>query len=210
MRKLIVLITLLFTSNFIVAQWVNQTVPNTGAELHSIDFLNSNTGFVGGGDFGPSVIIKTTNGGTNWNTSYEPNGNVVAIKMIDSNIIYAVTNSAQFLKSTNGGTNWITGVLAMGGMNDMNFRDVNTGYLVGDSNRIYKTTNGANNWFQLTSGVSSNFVKIRMIDNNTGYVFGTSPTVILKTTNSGVNWLNLNTTITGYILDACFIDKDTG
>lgn len=66
-------------------------------------------------------------------------------------------------------------------------------------------------WFHQYSGTNSFLSKVRMLDEDTGYVIGDSSHV-LKTTNGGVNWINLNTGTTpnDYFTGIHFINYLTG
>ncbi|MBX7041559.1 MAG: T9SS type A sorting domain-containing protein [Ignavibacteria bacterium] len=55
-------------------------------------------------------------------------------------------------------------------------------------------------WRQLTSGVANHLNSVFFINNNTGYVCGTSGT-ILKTTNAGDNWFQLPSGTTNELTD---------
>ena len=76
--------------------------------MFSIYFTNSNTGWA----VGAGIILKTTDGGTNWNpqitgTSYQ----LYSVHFSDSNFGWAVgydgnASSGIILKTTDGGINW--------------------------------------------------------------------------------------------------------
>ena len=77
--KKIILSILIFQCSLLIAQaqWIQQTSGVT-SPLYDIEFINKNTGWSCGEG---GIILKTTNGGTNW-TSYD-------------------------MGSLNGGVNWI-------------------------------------------------------------------------------------------------------
>ena len=65
-----------------------QRLLGTANNLHSVYFINTNTGYsVGEG----GTILKTTNGGTNWfNQSLELTNNLYSVYFINANIGYIV------------------------------------------------------------------------------------------------------------------------
>ena len=60
--KLVKLLVILFLSVDTNAQWVTQN-SSTSQTLHSIHFVNTQTGYAAGNG---GVVIRTTNGGNNW------------------------------------------------------------------------------------------------------------------------------------------------
>jgi len=72
--------------------------------LIDINFINQNTGFAVGSK---QTILKTTNGGTNWTTSYQGVFNemqLLRVKFSDSTTVYA--SGAGLFKSSDLGANW--------------------------------------------------------------------------------------------------------
>jgi photosystem II stability/assembly factor-like uncharacterized protein len=150
---------------------------------------------------GDAIILKTTNGGTNWTKQtylceiiglysvYFINADTgYAVGEDNGGLILKITNDGLILKTTNGGTNWSK--QTSGTTNDLfsvYFTDANTGYIVGDTGLILKTTNAGTNWTAQISGTTNPLYSVYFPAPNTGYAVGKSGT-ILKTTNGGV-WL---------------------
>jgi len=85
------------------SQWILQTSGVTGY-LWSVFFVDTSEGFCVGEN---GTILKTTDGGTIWNSMYCPiNENLLDIFFVDSSIGYIVGNSGTILKTTNGGESW--------------------------------------------------------------------------------------------------------
>jgi len=222
MKKNVFLVLIFLCVQFCNAQWVVQTTPPTNASYWDGEFLNSNTGYFCSGT--PGSIIKTTNGGINWNVMWISDTNNAVyfngIEVVNENLIYAVEKRS-VLKTTNGGVSW-TQYFFPTGFNffcyDVSFASPNTGYAVGGANPsggICKTTNGGINWFRLNSPNSSyDFWEILMLDDDTGFVIGGHDDLnfanLLKTTNGGLNWINVNTTYSGSFSDINFLNSDTG
>jgi photosystem II stability/assembly factor-like uncharacterized protein len=88
-------------------QWIAQN-SGTDQNLYDIEFINDKTGWAVG-DAG--VVIKTTNGGTNWinvpNPSGQYGGLMWSICPVDSEVVYAVAGYDFIMKTSNGGSNWL-------------------------------------------------------------------------------------------------------
>lgn len=127
---------------------VNWTIQHTGitqGTFYSVYFTNENTGYASVPY--PGHIVKTTNGGNNWNnifndTDYFP----VTIEFTTDNTGYvagADQTHCVVLKTTNAGSSWNTTVLDFDGhLNSVDFIGLNTGFIACDEGMIYKTTNG--------------------------------------------------------------------
>src|SRR4030095_4684395 len=91
---------------------------------------------------------------------------------------------------------WFQQTISLGGrlITDIQFLDSLTGWAVTDwgssqdTGYVFKTTNGGTNWnFQYRYPAS--FTEIQMLNNNTGYIAGsTGFGKMWKTNNGGVNW----------------------
>jgi photosystem II stability/assembly factor-like uncharacterized protein len=78
------------------------TTANISPGIHYIQFLNENTGYLGG----PSGIYKTTNGGYNW-VNAKSGINCGYLEFYDANTGFASGYNAKCFRTTNGGNNWI-------------------------------------------------------------------------------------------------------
>jgi len=116
-------------------------IANERAILHSVFFIDANTGYAVG-ENGES--IKTIDGGLTWN-NLETTGYLSSVYFTDANTGYAVGENywgGSILKTIDGGTTWTT--LSIGkfeGLNSVYFTDANTGYAVGKGGTILKTIN---------------------------------------------------------------------
>src|SRR5438552_10243356 len=143
MKKLIaiaIFYCLLFTINC-YAQWVlqNSGVSNT---LYNIQFVNPSTGWATGTN---SLILKTTDGGSNWlqqsiNLGYPKDLNGLA--MLDANTGYIAGWFETILKTTNGGINWdiISNIPSNNGNsnNGVSFINSQTGWICSFLGRVLK------------------------------------------------------------------------
>lgn len=161
------------------ANWISQTTSHTSS-VYSIDFLNSNTGFICGGSSFSSIgeLSKTTNRGATWIPLTLP-----------GELNYAQLNCVEFI---NENTGWVTGGLGP-------FTPA----------ILYKTTNGGISWFSqgFQPSYDGNGASVKMIDANTGYALGNT---LYSTSNGGTNWIRSeNTFISGVSPISMFVlNKD--
>jgi len=216
MKKIILIFviifhSLLFASNCF-SQWIQQSSGTTNA-LYSVKFLNRNSGWIVG-DYG--TILKTTNGGNNWQSVPCPVGNkpLSMIHLVDSNVIYIVGWFETVLKSTNGGENWIiirNGPWAQSDCYDaVFFINENTGWMCGSSPKVMKTTNGGVTLDSIYL-FSAYMTDIYFKDANTGVMCCEG--AVFKSTNGGINWLHVNIPLNGIYSTfrrISFVNNQTG
>jgi len=129
---------------------------NFGQYYYSSDiqFVNHNTGFVAtipnlyeSANSSTGTILKTTNGGLNWQPKSCGGGSVIDINFVNERIGFALTgiylNAYNIYKTTNGGENWFNILVSNSDdLTNVFFSDSLTGYSIGFSGKIIKTTNG--------------------------------------------------------------------
>jgi hypothetical protein len=204
---LIAVVLLLFFASFgfrdgRTSGWYQQFLPNlNGQPISDVFFLDSLTGWaVTGTNNGPghiNYIIKTTNGGDNWNIIFTDTCFFSRINFINLNSGFACGSDgggfAYFYKSTNGGINWIrlfnTEALAF---EDMSILNQDTIWVVDHnsfSGGVYQTTNGGLSWSRQLSAGTENPNKIYMFNERIGFICNnTNGSGIKKTTTGGNNW----------------------
>ncbi len=201
----------LLTPRSIQSQWVQQTLPVSGSP-YSILFLNQNTGFI---SLDIPTILKTTNGGTNWNVI--GNFRIYNMYKIDSTTIYAngrLTGVDKIYRTTNTGLSWDSVGNGFGSIGDIAFINKDTGWICGhDGNlgAIWKTTNGGLTLTEeLSSGTSGMdrifFLSQKVNGENIGWC--SQGNIFRKTTNSGTSWFQAASISAGN--EIYFINKDTG
>ncbi len=156
------------------------------------------------------VIIKTTNGGSNWNVQNSGvNSELAGIMFADNSDVYAVGFSGTILKSADGGGSWSpqTGITAED-LRSVYFVDTNTGYVAGYTGTILKTTNGGANWEQQVSNTANNLFSVYFANATTGTAAGTGS--ILRTTNGGINWTLQSVAFSGDLYGLAFVNASTG
>ena len=171
--------------------WIAKLI-STNYQLFGIEFINNQTGYIGGGN-----VFKTTNGGQNWDTITN-NFGAHYLKSFGNNLIYLLdeynyagalyTYNGLIHKSTDGGYNWqnLFFKLRNYNFNKIIFINSNLSYLAGNNGEFYKSTNGGDNWIDKSLPSYGNFKDVLFLDMLTGIAISSSN--ILKTSNSGDNW----------------------
>jgi photosystem II stability/assembly factor-like uncharacterized protein len=186
--------------------------------LMDLYFLNSLTGFaIGHENGGGGIIMKTSNGGQNWNFMNPViYNNFTSIQFINDSLGFISCTGGKIMKTTNGGNNWnVISVLGISdGFNSLFFTSPEIGFAVGDGSTIVKTTDGGLNWEAELSPSNQSLFSVYFSDISTGYSVGSEGTII-KTTNgsnsfSGIN-INLKVLLEGmyYPLFNLISRKDT-
>ncbi|MBN4049786.1 hypothetical protein JYT36_01005, partial [Bacteroidales bacterium AH-315-N07] len=173
----------------------------------SIHFINSNIGYIVGGDgYATGIILKTINGGEDWfslKSSVCPdceilkdgpdllNNRLESITFSDENNGYIVGYGI-ILKTSDGGESWFAQEAPVEGFfKEVIYTNFNVGYIVGYDGVILKTTNEGKNWIKIESNIFFSKIdlleSINFINSTTGYVVGDG--IILKTSNGGESWI---------------------
>jgi photosystem II stability/assembly factor-like uncharacterized protein len=172
---------------------------NSWSGLHSVCFVNQDTGYaVGGGGGGIAVIRKTYDAGTNWDTTFPLLGNpynwpaLFSVSFPAPETGYAVgtsaTGSGIIIKTTDAGQNWDSlEVSTDHSLWSVFFLSQKTGFAAGVYGTVIKTLDEGSSWNSQVVPVSEHLRSLFFVDSLTGFAVGDSGSVI-KTENSGVNW----------------------
>ena len=136
--------------------WVSLAAPGFMRISRGVAFLSPDTGIVAGGF---EDIIRTTNGGNDWDvvfSSGNPNQGITAAQYASHEVVYTVGTS--FLKSTDGGTSWTRIINLPVGFWDLHFFNPDSGILVGQYGWILTTTDGGSSWVQRYLHLPPSFV----------------------------------------------------
>jgi photosystem II stability/assembly factor-like uncharacterized protein len=181
MKKVVIIfIIFVFHFNITNAQWYNQS-SGTLHDLNSVSFVSHDTGYVVGNN---GTILKTVDGGANWNALYyydtivaTPDTVVMgpgtdslnSVFCVNANNVYVVGRYGTILKTSDGGANWI---------------------------RLYRVDTA---WFwpySIFRDTISYLSGVFFTSLDTGYIVGSlrsagsgiSDGLYLKTTNAGMTW----------------------
>jgi photosystem II stability/assembly factor-like uncharacterized protein len=177
--------------------WYQQWFPNmNGSTITSMTFLDSLTGFAvtNSNSSNQSYILKTTNGGDNWNIQLTTYPNFNKVSFVDQNYGFASAYTDALFKTTNGGLNWF--ILSNGGIfpNDMAVFNKDTILYVQASpliGGVFLSTNSGLNWQRIwnAGGTNQNPSSIYMFNKNFGFHWGSSG--MRRTTDGGFNWTTI-------------------
>jgi len=129
--------------------WTSVTVP-INTPLKKIQFTDSQTGYIIGGDNTMGVLLKTRDGGQTWavinlNTLESPTG----LYFIDRNTGFIVGKNL-FSKTIDGGQTWTSQKFnGVRRFQDGKFKNNNEGYVTSSGGVYFKTLNGGNSWDSL-------------------------------------------------------------
>ncbi|MBE2188934.1 MAG: hypothetical protein IAE98_05645, partial [Candidatus Kapabacteria bacterium] len=163
------------------SSWTTNTdqLSTLGVTAIAIDPDNTNIMYIatGDGDANDTYsvgVLKSTNGGSTWNTTglnwtTTQTRTIREMKMhpTNSSILYAATSIGVF-KTTNGGTNWSQQSIPLNVSSgywdiEINPSDPNIVYVTSNY-EIAKTTNGGTNWSILSSGLPSSSANIYRVE----------------------------------------------
>lgn len=210
--------------------WI-QLISDTSIFCNALYFVDANTGWVVGGKvvwdtinntgYISPIIMKTTNGGTNWSFQIIPNVNVPLndIYFLDDNIGFAVGGYViigwggigGLLKTTDGGDSWIEQSLNWTSLYGIAFSDTENGIIATASALIYRTTDGGINWDSDTLGdwhifsvTSSDLMHTWGVGRDYSY-----QGIIQFSSDQGVTWTS-QYTFSGWPNSLFFIDSTMG
>ena len=162
--------------------WTPHAIP-VPSHFHpnAIFCTSANTCYLAGG-----YALKTTDGGTTWNTMNTPNiadwSSVYFTSPTNGVIVGGNTGSGTIIRTTDGGTSWSTVYSATGFLSSVFFADVNTGYAAGwAAGPALRTTNGGITWAPQTSPANSGIKWIHFPTPTTGYAVGNSGMIMKYT-----------------------------
>jgi len=150
--------------------------------LNDIQYVGPSGWIVG--DYG--TLLKTTNGGTSWDTipTYRST-HFYAVNFVSTQVGWIGGADGLLLKSTDGGLNWGQQYIpTTGNISKIQFLDENIGYALGDG-LLFKSTDGGASW-QAVSLPEPSPVNFTFADPDFGWIIlGRN---IYKTENGGDSW----------------------
>ena len=198
--------------------WTAQVI---GYSDLAIDPTNSNTMYAatGDGDAGDTYsvgLLKSTDGGTTWNTTglsfsmgaYRQISRVLVDPSNTSNILAAT--SAGIYQSTDAGVTFTQ--VQTGSFQSMEFKPGASATVYACGTSFYKSVNSGTAWTAVTTGLPAatliGRMKLAVTAANTAYIYllagGASPNYgmygLYKSTNSGTGFSTVATTIAGFDL----------
>ncbi len=191
--------------------------------LRAIAFYDSLNGLAAGWG---GVIVKTSNGGTNWELITKSvttaNADLSDIFFIDDSTGWVCGSDGTrlggyngiILKTTNGGNSWTKLIINnTGQLNSIYFIDHLNGFAAGRGGTILKTTDGGTSWLYSNNG-TINWNDIDFSNYPTGWIIGGDPVNtdrLIKTTDGGKTWNDVTSiSFTTGTPEIHFTSKETG
>jgi photosystem II stability/assembly factor-like uncharacterized protein len=220
--------------------WKHRNYGNTNEEiaasnnqdLNCLQVINKHTIYVGGSNSTNAIILKSIDGGINYQTiNLNVEGHVANLYFLDHLIGYALTKPDQYrhpskryyktfsnhlFKTMDGGVSWIE-ISSPENKSFLSllFLDENSGFLIGAGQKIYRTTNSGLTWEEQYSSenIYSSHFCIQFVSDSTGYIGGINS--FFRTDDRGETWQNLGYYTPTHINSSSFSDmkfltKDKG
>ena len=187
MKKIFFLLMALGWLTAINAQWIEQN-SGTAASLSDVFCITADTVVVVGN---PGIILRTTNGGLQWNSISSPSTEWLnRVKFVDSQTGYIVGNHGTLLKTTDAGQTW-QNINTGTNMNlyALDCLSADTLYISGSQGTMLKTINGGISWVAENTGETDRVVDLQMINDRLGYAVCDIPHgKIIKKDIAGNQW----------------------
>lgn len=173
------------------ADWTTSYSGNIYVE--DIIFPTPLTGYAAGADFSinKAMVLKTTNGGTSWNTiQLDTNIFLKGVNFISDELGFIVGGNGFIGKTTDGGISW--SYLSSGTTESLQkvfFTDSLNGIVVGGllNSAILRTSDGGQTWGTVSHSSTEFLQSVYFPSQSIGYIVGWGGE-IMKTTDGGVNW----------------------
>ena len=208
--------------------WPGQIIiPNTAAMVTDIHFANTRLGWAAGygARWSPDryyqYILRTTDGGDNWNMMWADSGTTMdkggfyGISFADTLNGVAVGYVGNIFSTTNGGLNWTkrSGVTNRT-LNAITHVDSLTFVAIGDTGLIIKTTDGGVTWITFSSDSMGYLRAVDFADSSNGWLVGCRQNlpykgIIMNTMDGGDLWsFQINTDY--WLYGVKFINRNFG
>jgi len=205
------------TISSVYAQWTELHY-NFSASITTIEFINSQKGFIGGyPDYFNSSLAFTNDGGQNWqDIDLNELSMINHIHFVNDTLGFFSTMNKSIYKTQNGGQTWdsLNHISFYPDFFKFYFKNANTGFIYSPNSNpglICRTTDGGNNWefcnyYMLD--VSPRKLNFANDTTNVGYLLSYYGE-IFKTYDNGISWAQISQPST-YLYDISFINDTTG
>ena len=167
--------------------------------LKKINIVNEDTVFILSKN---NEILRTTDGGTNWEMVFNSANNTFCsdIFFLNKNLAFGAGSSATVLKSEDVGKTWnlATNTFTNANLGESVFIDANTGWIAAQNGTVLKTTNAGAEWVSKTVSGSDSYYGMYMNNANTGWLVGGTENqdyipigLVYRTTNGGTDWVKV-------------------
>jgi len=178
-----------------------------GTDLHTLYFVNNQTGYAAGKD---GIVVKTTNYGETW-TKLNQNYQFEILDIIFSDVLTGwACGTYGIIKTSDGGDHWAISyqISGSGNLRCITFSNLGTLVSGGTNGIMIYSEDGGTSWNNAQSGTTSVINSIRWAADNTGYAC-TSAGEVLISTDEGKSWTLKNTIDSQPVLNNIFIQTQS-
>jgi photosystem II stability/assembly factor-like uncharacterized protein len=130
--------------------------------LNKIQFTDSQTGYIIGGDNSGGYLLKTINAGLTWqliNLNTPDKGMPTGMFFLNSNTGF-ISGEKLFRKTIDGGQTWSEVMDPVSeNINDVSFKNSYEGYATSDNGKYFRSTDGGKSWQSMQSNTSDHLGK---------------------------------------------------
>lgn len=177
--------------------WQECDTGDCSALLLGIDFADAKRGVAVGGttETGPSVILRTEDGGTSWSpVEIEARGRLYDVDFVSEKLGYAVGYDVM-LRTHDGGASWRSVALPQSGwLASVSFATESIGFAVGGTANepiAWVTSNGGESWTssldRLPADMRSSLRHVSFLNEERGFILGYDG-LLLETIDRGGTW----------------------
>ena len=185
-----------------MGQWTSIN-SGTTENLVYITFPDSLNGYIIGGDWGGTILLKTSDGGHSWNQILN-NYQFLAINFLnpDTGIIFcndSLANKNTYLMTIDGGINWTSNVITLGFTEHWTDPWCPLLFHMFTADEwmliygwyIYTTNDGGNTWQSFMHSSCLNPRDMQIINDSTVIACGTYADEVFKSMDRGYNWITI-------------------
>ncbi len=212
---------LIYSTTDAGSSWAERSNHLTTEKLLDVCAVDQYTAYAAGTG---EVLLKTTNGGDQWDFIASPGTENYSVDFLDANTGWIASNNGGntggVYKTTDGGINWIQQCLVNGNIRNLHHTDADhvwgCGYISGETPAVLKTTDGGNTWDSVAiSAAGEKINSVCFVNNNTGWavcgpVMGNTGGQLFKSTDGGAAWTEQTFPGTTPLNNIYFIDENTG
>lgn len=165
----------------------------THYELERVKFINTHVGYTASSTEWGCEIFRTTDGGRNWEKSYEApkSGFVFRLAVLSEKIAVAAINDDHLIRTEDGGATWKNVDSKLPGAASVVFTSNGTGWVVGRKGSFYLSTDQGKTWKRPESlpqyVLDHDWSSIDFVDNERGIAVGNDGAIAF-TKDGGKSW----------------------
>lgn len=169
----------------------------TDSDLNEVQFATSHVGYIAAMTEWGHEILRTVDGGQNWQKVYEDpkGGYVFQMALYGEKIAVAAINDDHLIRTEDGGVTWKTVDATLLGAASVIFTTDGTGWLVGKKGSFYRSIDQGRTW-QIPNNLPKSLLNhdwssIEFSDEKEGVAVGANGAIVV-TYDGGTTWSETN------------------